>query len=529
MGSFFKLSGTNYASKSGTASNNGTSVDTPLPTIINAPTTNLVIGSGVYEVNYSFLQGTFNADGLVVFEGLGSLNLGLLGTYTGIIFRNYPTFGYNFAQTAIVSDCIFNTVTFSVATSSSTQTYTRCIFVNCTGTAQTQAYQFIDCIFINTNFHGITKFEGCYSNSASRIGVNTAIGATFDYNNIMGDIRVAVASIITTGVIQDSAGNYYDLSVAGSGGTGAVGTPYQRSNTANADFGLTAHKVAYPTCNANSINSTPLFNNVSKLDFTLQLASPHIRTGVLGRNIGGTNYSRVFYNAVTDEMLTANGATISNLSGTTDLDITSGNSGYHISAPIQISTITEMVAMVRYLGALLFDKAQTGGGVKNTNVPDAVVVPNISRAGTTTNTSPIITGISTTADFVVGMHLKGSGIPVNAKILTIDSGTQITMTVNATASASPTLAWVPAGNNPDRLTFEMRWSTQLAEPAGAGEWDNQGLVTADAYAKFCWNEQPKVDNVMVGSGSPEFNLITAQPIAAKWIQVKTTLNDNYIN
>ncbi len=65
----------------------------------------------------------------------------------------------------------------------------------------------------------------------------------------------------------------------------------------------------------------------------------------------------------------------------------------------------------------------------------------------TTNLSPILTGISSTADLRVGMRCVGSGIPANAKILTIDSPTQVTMTANASATASVSVEFQ------DRLTI----------------------------------------------------------------------------
>lgn len=63
----------------------------------------------------------------------------------------------------------------------------------------------------------------------------------------------------------------------------------------------------------------------------------------------------------------------------------------------------------------------------------------ITRNGTTTNLSPIITGLSQTIDLVVGQYVYGSGIPANAKILSIDSSSQITLDQNATASATVSL------------------------------------------------------------------------------------------
>lgn len=64
--------------------------------------------------------------------------------------------------------------------------------------------------------------------------------------------------------------------------------------------------------------------------------------------------------------------------------------------------------------------------------------------GTTTNGSPVVTGISSTSLLVVGMATSGSGIPAGSTILSVDSGTQVTLSNNATAGATTSLAFGPA-------------------------------------------------------------------------------------
>lgn len=54
----------------------------------------------------------------------------------------------------------------------------------------------------------------------------------------------------------------------------------------------------------------------------------------------------------------------------------------------------------------------------------------------TVSGSAVLTNIASTADLVAGMRVVGAGIPSNALILSVDSATQITMTVNATATAT---------------------------------------------------------------------------------------------
>jgi hypothetical protein len=56
--------------------------------------------------------------------------------------------------------------------------------------------------------------------------------------------------------------------------------------------------------------------------------------------------------------------------------------------------------------------------------------------GDTTTDSAIITNMSDTSNLVAGMLISGSGIPAGATIVSVDSGTQITISGNATATAS---------------------------------------------------------------------------------------------
>jgi hypothetical protein len=53
-----------------------------------------------------------------------------------------------------------------------------------------------------------------------------------------------------------------------------------------------------------------------------------------------------------------------------------------------------------------------------------------------THTNLILDGITSTADLRVGMRAVGTGIPVNARIASIDSATQVTLTLATTATAT---------------------------------------------------------------------------------------------
>lgn len=80
---------------------------------------------------------------------------------------------------------------------------------------------------------------------------------------------------------------------------------------------------------------------------------------------------------------------------------------------------------------------------------DAVVLSNnvrigrssILRSGTTSIGSAIVTGLSTTADLYMSLSVTGTGIGASSRIKSVDSATQVTLTVNATANGTNTLTF----------------------------------------------------------------------------------------
>ncbi len=72
-------------------------------------------------------------------------------------------------------------------------------------------------------------------------------------------------------------------------------------------------------------------------------------------------------------------------------------------------------------------------------IPNDALGESTTFTGTTTNGSAVVTSVSSTAGLYIGQALSGTGIASTARILTIDSSSQITMTVNATASGSVTI------------------------------------------------------------------------------------------
>ncbi len=115
----------------------------------------------------------------------------------------------------------------------------------------------------------------------------------------------------------------------------------------------------------------------------------------------------------------------------------------------------------------------------------------LTRSGTTTSGSAMITGLSQTSDLFAGLSVAGTGVGTAAVILSIDSASQITLSVNSTASASVTLtltnsglAWTQAqvdaiaGINGYSL-WDLLWRPSSPDPRGMALVS--GLFWSDIY------------------------------------------------
>jgi hypothetical protein len=89
-----------------------------------------------------------------------------------------------------------------------------------------------------------------------------------------------------------------------------------------------------------------------------------------------------------------------------------------------------------------------------------------TQNGTTTNGSAVITGLTNTAQFIVGMNVSGTGIPANSIIQSINSATQITLNQNATASGTAPLTFTMPANTPFDIFI----------------YDNAGVLALEAVA-----------------------------------------------
>jgi microcystin-dependent protein len=92
---------------------------------------------------------------------------------------------------------------------------------------------------------------------------------------------------------------------------------------------------------------------------------------------------------------------------------------------------------------------------------------SITRNGTLASGSAIVTGLSSTSDLKAGWPMSGTGVATGAKILTVDSPTQVTMTAVATGSGVQALLFAPFGVGDGTTTFNKpSFARRVAVGAG---------------------------------------------------------------
>lgn len=97
---------------------------------------------------------------------------------------------------------------------------------------------------------------------------------------------------------------------------------------------------------------------------------------------------------------------------------------------------TQMLYLLNQAGEELRDTPEMGWISLQTEF-DLVVSPPVITTGNLTLDSPIITNLGTTTGLVAGMFtIQANGVPVAARVLSIDSSTQVTMTMEATGTVT---------------------------------------------------------------------------------------------
>lgn len=211
---------------------------------------------------------------------------------------------------------------------------------------------------------------------------------------------------------------------------------------------LIVNLAAVPLVAANQIAVTPSGSLTTDVQGSLQALdtgkAPLSHTQVASTISDSTSAGRALLTA-------ANVAAQNALLGTTALGFQSGD-------------VKETACPVLQTGWYYCD-----GSNKN-RVTDAPLFNAITfqQTGNVASGSAVITGLTDTTNGVgntplsPGMPISGSGIPVGAVIFSVDSGTQVTMSANATGSATTPLVFAPYGVGDGSTTFGIPNRAYLA-------------------------------------------------------------------
>jgi len=225
---------------------------------------------------------------------------------------------------------------------------------------------------------------------------------------------------------------------------------------------LAAHRVSFPALNANSFNLSPRFNGVEKEDFTLQADSPHIIQD--SAFIGGTLVGKSTMIS-SPEFQPENGAIWTGVvRNGNDIVLAPGvTAGTIRSKPIRYSANPARSGVFRYFGLMSFNKSTAGGSTTNINVPDTTVFAGNSPTGM---------------------------------------------------------------GNPDRLTFELRWTNSDEIPISDSDYINGYLLPAGNFGVFLWNAAPVVDNTGKTNGVQGFNPNAVNAVVFTYFQMQVTLRND---
>ena len=130
----------------------------------------------------------------------------------------------------------------------------------------------------------------------------------------------------------------------------------------------------------------------------------------------------------------------------------------------------------------------TAGGI--------MILPSapVNATGTTTGIgSPLITGMSSTAKITVGQWVSGPGIAAGTHVLSINSGTQVTLDRNATAGVSGAYSFIPPSQD------NVMWALASYGKEGHGAFPEGGSTVASRLNSGNVNPDT-MNNAFVNSG-----------------------------
>lgn len=454
------LDGDYYVSKDGNDTNDGLTPDTPwksMDKLFSSGTSGkIVIGAGVYQLTQDLSNLTQSFD----FYGDGKVVIDGGSTWK----LECSAFG--------IDNLVLRNLTFSIRSLNGSMTVTNTVFLNISIRYQIVNGYKVDLFFNNGTMVNCDEVRDGTSGMLKTFTRSKFFNTVFDVTS--PDVRSNV---------QEITDCYFDTASTFNLGTSAPNSSKFKNNDIegviflNTDtFELKQKKDGSPADNLNagisdistviadiyttrkSFNEDPLFYNVAKGDYgtTVDIASPLLYAAQNPlESIGNVNF--------------AIGRKI------TDASFTSPASSNDIAT-------------------------ETGDFVVDDASVDGVAV---IREAPVQFASKLTT---------VGLMLFGAA-------LNFDSDEPLGSQENDNVLAVENYATGTAGANPRRLTYRMRWSTQLAMPTSDAEWDNQDYTAAAGdFAIFEVDTVPQMDLGGNGNGHPDFNSVTGGNIAAVWIQ-----------
>ncbi len=175
-------------------------------------------------------------------------------------------------------------------------------------------------------------------------------------------------------------------------------------------------------------------------------------------------------------------------------------------------------------------KRKENGWTALTNQYNLVVSPPIDAVGTLTLNSAVITGIADTSGITANyFYVSGSNIPQGARVLSVDSATQITMDMEATGAGAIDDLQFAQDTYPEPSDFNFfisdtwwdrtnRW--QLLGPSSPQEdqWHNSGIV-ATGPRRFFRQIGPYANNYRIWP--PPFEITNPLQLVFEYISVNT--------
>lgn len=529
----FRKTGDYYISKAGHDSNNGLTPDTPKKSIAAYGQGDYILGAGQYTTSFNIdtrLYYFFGDGGVDIKDStfsLGNMN-DIRFLNSTLILRGLALFTY---VNITIIDCIISSILGETS-------WDKCKLINTdvlSGSDNGPRY-IENSIILNSSvlMYNATnaRLKSTYIDFSSIVNIqgnNSAPSSNIINNNIQGVIIIGGNNYAIqdqlTGTPQD---NGY-----------AVGVEWLTESQLTAD-GYTGTITGWDAAVATCINRDPKFNDVSKLDFTLQADSPHIGRASDGiSNIGGTEYSQSFYAGISNPntLLLEGDSDIDKTSNINDWVLITAATQGQIRAIVKISDTDEEIGTIDYIGNLAFDSDTVGGGSDNFNVPDSKPVSNDypDYLQTTSDAPDVNTLIIANHGASVGEWLKVEG--QYREIATTPDANTITFTTAVRAIVlSGTDVQIGTFNqlaalNPNRLNYLLRTSKQVVNSGNWDDnatWDNDNLATAGSYLAQEWNSQPMIDNNNgVGFGDDDYDSAFGNTIQAKYLDLLIYLRDDY--